>query len=205
MKRGTGFTLIELLVVFSIITVLTGVVFSSQSSFNKTLVLTNTAYDIALTLRSAETYGLSSRAAGAAASVGYGIHLSSGVRNSFILFADTSGGISCAGMTPDCKSGDHVYSAGGDAPPVQTYVIGNGITISNFCVRTSAGSSCVPDVSSLDIVFVRPNPNPLISANGSYSAANTGACLTIASPQGGTRSISIAASGQIIANATSCP
>ena len=47
-----GFTLIELLIVLAIIATVTTIALSSQSNFNKTLILANTAYDIALTLRS---------------------------------------------------------------------------------------------------------------------------------------------------------
>ena len=53
-----------MMVVLAIIVTITGVTLTSQTSFNKTLVLANTAYDIALTLRSSQTYGLGSRAFG---------------------------------------------------------------------------------------------------------------------------------------------
>ena len=56
---SSGFTLVEMVVVLAIITVISGVVLSDQTSFNKTLVLANTAYDIALTVRSVETFGAS--------------------------------------------------------------------------------------------------------------------------------------------------
>lgn len=198
------------MVVLAIIVVLTGIVLTSQSSFNKSLILANTAYDIALTLRSVQTYGLSSRAAGTAANVGYGVHLSNGTNDSFISFADTSGGASCAGMPPDCKPGDHVYAAADRI--VQTYRLNNGMTIQNFCayVASSGGWLCAASgaLSSLDIVFMRPNPEPFMSRNGSFSAppfSVTAACIAVASPQGGARFISVGSSGQIIANASSCP
>ena len=77
------------MVVLTIIVVITTVVVASQSSFNKTLILVNTAYDIALTLRSAETYGLGSRAFGGVVNAGYGLNFQSGTPQSFTLFADT--------------------------------------------------------------------------------------------------------------------
>ncbi len=199
------------MVVLTIIVVLTTVILTSQSSFNKTLILANTAYDIALTLRSTETFGLGSRAAGTATNVGYGIHLSSGATNSFILFADSYPGPSCG--TPDCKPGDHVYTS--TDVLVQMYQLNNGISIQNFCAFSSGsgGWSCAASgqLSSLDIVFTRPNPAPFMSTNGSYSAppfSSTAACMSLASPSapsGPYRYISVGSSGQIIANATSCP
>lgn len=211
------------MVVLSIITVLTGVVLSSQSSFNKSIVLANTAYDIALTLRSAETYGLSSRgfSSGGAlvsSSAGYGLHFGTGSPGSFILFADAyppvgtpgchvapSGGPSDA---PDAKPGNCAYD--GTSEKVSDYMLGNGIVISDFCAYTNGNPLCAVahsgGISSLDVVFARPSSSPFISTDGVYSPASpaTAACITVKSPQGGFRYISIAASGQIIANADSC-
>lgn len=93
------------------------------------------------------------------------------------------------------------------------YTLGNGITINNFCALISGTWSCEnPSGSyggglmSLDIVFARPNPNSFISASnasGSFPAA--AACIALMSPQGGARFVSVAASGEITANAVSCP
>jgi hypothetical protein len=190
------------MVVLAIIGIITAVTLNSQSSFNKTLILANTAYDIALTLRSAETFGISSRAAGAVANAGYGLHFQRGTAG-FILFADTSPAASCG--TPDCKPGDHIYNAGSDVL-IQTYALGNAITISDFCAFSAGSWSCEVanggTLNSLDISFARPNPDAFIRANGSpYTAA----CLKAASPQGGAQNVSLASSGAITANAASCP
>lgn len=218
-----GFTLIELLVVLAIIVVITSVVFTSQSTFNKTLVLANTAYDVALTLRSVQTYGLGSRAAGNAASIGYGLHFQTAVQGSpysFTFFADTSPSpdlSNCHGLpvggagAPDAKSGDCVYTAGQDQSVI-AYTLGNGITVNDFCARNISWSCTYPHdgyvggLSSLDIVFARPNPKPFITVNGSSGTVYTAACLAIKSPHGDAQHfISVSASGQIVASATSCP
>jgi len=203
-----GFTLIELLVVFAIIISIMAVVFTSQGSFNKTFVLTNTAYDIALTLRNAGTYGLSSRAVGTIANVGYGLHFQNTTPNSFSFFADTSPAASCT--TPDCKPGNYVYTNGSDSL-VRQYVLGNGITLADFCAFNGSWScmSAHPGISggltSLDIVFARPNPNPFMSTNGLYSSSITAACLTLSSGLNTSRYVSVTASGGITVNAASCP
>lgn len=198
-----GFTLIELLVVFAIISIITGVVFTNQGSFNKTLLLSNTAYDIALTLRSAQTFGLGSRAVGSVANAGYGVHFQTSPSNSFTLFADTFPAVSCT--APDCRPGDYVYTSGSDAL-MQTYTLGNGITVSDFCARLGATVACAyangGGLTSLDIVFSRPNPDAFVTANGS---PYTDACLAVTSPQGGFRYISVGSAGGITANASSCP
>jgi len=198
-----GFTLIELLVVLAIIMIVTTVVITSQSTFNKTLVLANTAYDVALTIRSTQTYGLSSRAFGIIANTGYGLHFERGVSESFILFADISPSAECD--KPDCKRGDYVYTPSADER-VQMYTLGNSMIVSDFCAYSSPNWICNSSgLSSLDIVFSRPNPDPFIRKNGQISQEASAACLTIASPQGGEKYISVAISGQINANASSCP
>lgn len=205
---SAGFTLVELIVVFGIIFVITGIVFSSQSSFNKTLILTNTAYDIALSLRSVETYGLGGRVASGVINTGYGIHFTPGSKT-FTLFADTDpldgslAGchyVSSNAPNPYPQSGDCVYN--GSDTIVTSYTLGNGITVSNLCATLSGSPSC--GLSTLDIVFARPNPNPFVRANGSTGTVYTAACLTLTSPQGGFRYISVAASGAIQTNSTPC-
>lgn len=202
-----GITLIELLVVLAIIIAITTVVLTSQGSFNKTLLLANTAYDIALTLRSTESFGIDTLASGATANAGRGTHFQKGTPGSFRLFADIYPLASCG--TPDCKPGDHVYENGQDTL-VQNYTLGNSMTISNFCARdTSGGWSCANtngnNLSSLDIVFARPNPDAFIRVNGNPDTPYTSACLTVTSLQGGARYVSVAPSGEITANAPSCP
>jgi len=215
--RG-GFTLIEMLVVIAIIAIITVVVITSQSSFNRTLLLANAAYDVALTIRSAETYGIASRAAGAVVTTGHGIHFSGTPSQSFILFADStpppsSNAARCHPANdvsaPDAKPGDCAYQPD-QKEFVTTYTLGNGMTITNFCAIYGNGTySCAADntITSLDIVFVRPSGEPYMSVNGAYSSISpvTAACLAIASPQGGARYVSIASTGQISAAATSCP
>lgn len=213
-----GFTLVELMVVLAIIVTISVVVLASQSSFNKSLVLANTAYDIALTLRSAETFGLGNRAIGTTANAGYGLEFQKASPNSFTLFADaypSAASISSCHpvadpTAPDARPGDCVYEAN-QGEKVTNYLMGNNITVSDFCAFSLGNWTCAQaqggGLSSLDIVFARPNPEPFMSVNGAYSSLFpvSKVCLAITSPQGGFRYISVAASGQIAANATSCP
>ncbi len=210
--RYSGFTLIELLVVFSIMVIIMSVVLTSQSSFNKTLILANTAYDVALSLRSAESFGLGARvASGGVTNAGYGIHFQGAPANSYFLFTDSNlpSVSSCHGLplsgdisAPDAQYGNCVYDAG---EKVFDYTLNNGITISNLCVHTDGSATCAP-VNSLDIVFARPNAEAFMSTNGLYSAAPaiTSACLTLTSPQGGSQFVSVTSSGEITASSASC-
>ncbi|MBI2025169.1 type II secretion system protein [Candidatus Kaiserbacteria bacterium] len=217
-RSRKGFTLVELMVVLTIIVVITMVVLASQSSFNKTLILANTAYDVALTLRSAETYGLGSRAFGSTVNAGYGVHFESGTPGSFTLFADLYPAPSISSVchptadpsAPSALPGNCSYEQG-QGEKVMLYTLGNGIAVSDFCAYALGSWSCASanggGLTTLDIIFARPNPEPFMSVNGSYSSTFpvTDACITLSSPQGGAQYISVGSSGRITANASSCP
>lgn len=116
-----GFTLIELLVVLAIIGIIMVIVLTGQSSFNKTIILSNTAYDIALTLRDAESYGLGSRATAVTANAGYGVHFQNASPGLFTFFADSfpaPNASNCHGLpvggasAPNAQYGDCRYESG---------------------------------------------------------------------------------------------
>lgn len=206
------------MVVLAIIVAITGVVFTGQSSFNKTLVLGNTAYDVALSLRNTEAFGLSSRVAGASTNVGYGLNFSKATPGVFTLFADTYPDAGVAGSchptndatAPNAHPGNCSYDAG-QSEKITEYKIGNSITVTDICAFSSGSWACSVThggtVSSLDIVFVRPNSDSFMSVNGTYSSVSpvTAACIVLSSAQGGSRFVSVSSSGQITANASSCP
>ena len=210
----------------AIILVLTLVVLVQQSSFNKTFLLANTSYDIALTLRNAQTFGLASRARDTSVNTGYGIHFEStlpapqlGMTKLFTLFADIYPGPgntseNCHPVAdisiPGARPGNCSYNAA-QSEKVVDYTLGNEAIISRYCAYTASLEQWACSnfsgnlISSLDIVFARPNPDAFIYAGGfSYTAA----CLTVASsnaPGGPYHYVSVASSGAITANAASCP
>jgi hypothetical protein len=211
------------MVVLTIIVTISMAVLTSQSAFNKTLILANTAYDVALTLRLTETYGLGNSAFGTNVNTGYGLHFAGGAapnNSSFILFADIFPSVESGSLSlchtppaydpkgPSAQPGNCVYD--GAAELKQTYKLNNGITINKFCAltggsvwycTTTAGAN---KLLSLDIVFSRPNPTAFIRTTPSFDAI-TKACITLTSKQGNFKHISITQSGQISANAVGCP
>lgn len=203
-----------MLVVLGIITVITGIILNGQSSFNKTLVLTNTAYDIALSIRSAETYGLGGRAINDKP-VGYGIHLTKGAPGAYSLFADTFPLPSISSVCHptsdisnlDAQPGNCSYDPGSDTL-VTNYTLGNNMAITDFCAFSSGSWVCANSsgatLNSLDIVFARPDPDPLMSSNGSYSSSITKSCLVVTSPQGGFRYVTVTSTGVISVRDNAC-
>jgi len=189
--RG-GFTLIELLVSIAIFVFMTALVISRYGTFNNSTLLTNMAYDIALTMRTAQTYGLSVRTSDASSDQflsGYGVHFDLSSAQQFILFAD--GGPSA--------SPNGIYDLAGDGVPVNTYSLARGATVSSMCVGRGAVCDGSGSVTVLDITFRRPDPNAIICSGGSCGSTpwNYAEIRISAAGNTGTRTIVVRQNGQI--------
>lgn len=230
--RSRGFTLIEMLIVIAIIMVLAVIALTSQSSFNRSFLLANTAYDVALTIRGAQNYGVGGQTIGAS-SVGYGVDFQLASPRAFILFADSFPDVNGTPLCHPVKSGeppppnpapgDCRYEAGSDVQAA-SYKIGNGISIQDFCVDVPSGATdnweCASGGSfaQLDIVFARPNATTYMAAGTSggswlYSENNpfrvvgqtiTKACIKLTSSSGGLAVVEVNAAGEITATGNAC-
>lgn len=181
-----GFSLIELLVVISIFSIISLVILANHSQFQSTVLLESLAYDIGLSVRQAQVYGLSVRRSTGADEFqsGYGVHFDSDVPTQYLFFADVNN--------------DKRYVQGVDQI-VETYTLGRGHTVKRFCAETAAGISDCSDsgipVQDLDVTFFRPEPdaNFMTSAGSVYSRAQ----IVVSSASGSTRTVTIASTGQI--------
>lgn len=206
-----------MIVVTAIIGILSIIVFVGQADFSRSLLLANTASDIALSLRNAQVYGIGSRSTGGVRNAGYGLYFASANPASFIFFADTDPAPSMTSChptnkpnSPAAQPGDCAYTSALDTL-VQTFTLNNGMKIDNFCVYENTGAKyCVSEGPSLltqmAIVFTRPNTSALIRAGtgGWFGGVWQNACIRVASPQGTTRSILVTQTGAITKTA-SCP
>lgn len=151
MSPKLGFSLIELMVTVSVVTLIGAVVLYENSKFNSTILLTNLGYEIALTARQAQVFGLSSRTyqAGGSTQVGYGVYFDLADSQKFILFADVNGN----------NTYDNLE---------ETSVIGinNRNYISDICTFYGGTWTCESDSPSVirlenfTVTFLRPNPEP---------------------------------------------
>ncbi len=188
-----GFTLIELVVSIAIFGLMTALVVAKYGNFNQSVLLTNLAYDVALTVRTAQTYGLSVKSSANDVAPGdsgsfryaYGVHFSTSAggesEREIRLFSDFDENQAYSGTTED----------------VSVYTIGRGAIISDLCAGMS--SSCSPGYAELDILFKRPDPNATICAFGD---SNPGCDkkyteITVQATDGSTRTVSVRANGQI--------
>lgn len=162
-----GFTIVEMIVVVAIIGVITAITITGQSTFNRSLLLTDTAYTVAFSARQAQSFGLSSRSFGSVANVGYGLRFDRSTPTTYLLFADSTRSLPTPAVcpvgisgTPEQKPGNCRFDASTDGI-VERYSFSRGFSISGFCGRASGQRYCSTDstpVTTLDVVYARPNP-----------------------------------------------
>ena len=183
-----GFTLIELLVVVAIIVMVSAAIFANTNKFGGQTLLQNLAYDIALSVREAQVYGISVQGSTGNFNTGYGMHFDTTHTTTYHLFDDiqVNGVYDATPVSEDVKP--------------SPYTIGQGFYISGLC---APAIPCTP-VTSLDVIFIRPEPDAWINAtcsviNGVESCSNgtASASITVTSPRGGTMRVIIYANGQI--------
>ncbi len=189
-KISRGFTLIELMVSVGIFVLITGLVMAKYGNFNNGILLTNLAYDVALTIRTAQSYGLNVQSKGTT-NLNYsdnfdgvfGVHFDTN-SSSFILFADSVIG----------PNGNGRYDSG---EALSTTNIKGGSKVSYICAGNTA--NCRERVK-LDITFKRPEPVAKITGTSSGNAIeqnNTYAEVHVSSRDGVTKVITISSIGQI--------
>jgi prepilin-type N-terminal cleavage/methylation domain-containing protein len=209
-----GFTLLEMLVVVAIIGVLAAVLIVGQSSFNKATLLTDTAYTVALSIREAQTLGVSSKEIGGISNAGYGVHFGSGSATTYQQFADIYPPVGQTSYTlaycphskgdvntPADRPGNCKYDSN-QGELVNNYTFGQNFKISNIYYIDSNGNinSFLPTVASksINIVYERPNTQALINyASGGTVLPEVEAIIQLTSPQGGTRCIDATQYGEI--------
>lgn len=181
---------------------ISGIVLGNYNGFNTKILLSNLSYDIALTIRQAQVYGISVLQYSSVAQP-YGIYVEDGTSaqgnaTSFILFSDTNGNNAYDG-TAACSPGSEC---------VDKYTIQRGNKISTFCLYNNSSSTCSPNApSNLDkmwILFKRPNPDAIFygsADSGTVVSSPNRATITVVTPDGATtKTITVLVTGQIAVN-----
>lgn len=172
----------------------TSVVLANNSRFGGVVTLENLAYDVALSIRQAQVYGISVARFGTDTfSAGYGVGFNLASPTSYVLFADA---VSENGMY-DCSS-----PGSATCELVQAATLSQGYRISELCYTPSVGAEQCGTATRIDVLFQRPEPDAWISVEGvsctqSPASCASGARVVLASPRGDTVSVVIDVNGQI--------
>jgi len=193
-----GFTLIELLITLSIFAVTTGMVMYSQGKFDSSVLLSNLAYDIAITIRQAQTFGINVKeftSSGGSKFSSYGVvfDLENIGNKQFNLFTDMP---NINGVGNSDFDGD-VSCPTNDQECVNKYVLKNNNIIDSICVGDNE-FSC-ETVNKLVILFTRPDPDAKIFADDNIGSPRNFAKIVVSSVADPTakRSIIVNNIGQI--------
>jgi prepilin-type N-terminal cleavage/methylation domain-containing protein len=203
-RQSRGFSLIEMMIVVALFTIITAFALMNHSRFGENILTTNLAYDIALSLREAQSYGLSVRQnplGGGAFDIGYGIHFLSDT--SFVFFADRNGNKKYDGTSLDGKC---IVDSNSEC--LKFYRLQGGNTVAFFCgVLAQFGAlecrNFLNDdktISFIDITFKRPEPDAFFRTglNPSNEERYRGASIVIVSPrQRISKTVEVYKTGQI--------
>ena len=196
-KDKGGFTLIEAIVSIAIVTVIMSVVLFNYSTFSDNLALSSAAQEMAVTIRQAQTYGLSVKEVtptGGVFDKAYGVYFDVNDQLNYYLFVDSNG--------------DKKYN--GSSELIEKVSLRNGIKVSNVCNETACPP--VATVKIMDVTFLRPNPDAKIFFTDSNTPSNfmgksplispftgylTGK-VVLRSPKGKTLYVTIESTGQVL-------
>ena len=187
-KLNPGFTLIELMVTVGIFVFMTALLLAKYNGYYSGTIFKNQAYDVAITLRQAQSFGISVKADpgnvnSPSFSAAYGVSFPGTNVTGFELRAYS--GTPTSGFTEGALEKD--------------YKLKYGAYFDKF-ILTQDGSTNPSYADSVYVVFQRPNPEAIIcpKINGSVTCNFYKYLeLVMKSQDGKTKSIKINSSGQI--------
>ncbi len=195
--KVSGFTLLELMVVITISVLLISVVTTQNRTHTSRILYDDVAHKIALSIRQAQSYGLSARehtVAGTGATsrtfcIGYGVVFTLSFGNKYNIFADTTQlgptGLVCP---PAVGPYNHVEDR-----VLERITLKRG-AVTRLCATNPLAvppEDCT--LTDLSIVYQRPNPEPVINGDVRYVAAK----IVLTFPGSITKNIIIRNTGQI--------
>ena len=185
-----GFTLVEMIVVIGIMAIISGLILASNARFGGVILLQNLTYDIALSVRQAQVYGIAVQRFNTSFSAPYGMHFqtdSGSGAAAYVLFADA--------LAPENGYYDCPEPGTVNCELVQSTTIATGYSIAQLCVTPASGSERC-DITSLDITFKRPEPDAYIRSS-QLSGLFASGRIVVESPRGDQKTIVVQANGQI--------
>lgn len=192
-----GFSLIELLAVTAIIVIISSIMLSNTPAFGGTITLRNLTYDVALSIRQAQTYGISVRKFTPTGSTGvfaqgYGVNFQLSSPTTYLIFADVN------------ANGHYTGAAAGVEELVKSFDLNQNFRMVDVCVTPVNGTEqCAVTTGTFDrinIIFIRPEPDARIriaTASTVYPTLYQRARVILQAPRGDKMSVLVEATGQI--------
>jgi prepilin-type N-terminal cleavage/methylation domain-containing protein len=158
-----GFTLIELLICIAIFVVITSIAVWNNNAFNSSILLTDLAYEVALSVRQAQVFGITVKAPSSCTTSG----CPSGFTSGYGVDFNTLGTVSMSSSTNYVLFEDvgpnptHIYNQSRGDADIDNFAIGRGYSIRQLCVPGFSSH-----INTLDVSFIRPEPEAFVSVNG---------------------------------------
>ena len=188
-----GFTLIELIIVIAIMATISAITLFNSAKLNSSILLANTAYEISLIIRDAQVSGLGSKVfnnGGVATTSNQGVYIDSKNPNQIIFFAD--------------KNKDNKYSSPDEINQVYNIEDKRAGKILSIC-GAPTGPCNSSDITNLNIIFKRPNPEAYLWQGSEPTAISGSAVINVGFEGGECRSIIIYRTGAIQIDKSLCP
>lgn len=190
-----GFTLVEMAIVAGIFGIITAVVVFKYGDFTSNLLVSNMAYEIALTTRQAQVFGVGVRGFEFGDSrdftYPYGVYFNlndgssteEGQSRNFILFVDRNNDLRCGSADPEgsttctCTPGDEC---------IDQYSMQRNIRLTD--IQLGSGTQCdslQQDAQSVAISFKRPSPEARIKRHDNNAEGFSFVQLKVEAPGSG--------------------
>lgn len=187
-----GFGLVELMVSISIMAIVSGIIFTNQSSYNGAILLRGEAYDIALQIREIQLSAVSAIGIGGEFRSVYGLNFNSTTGNDgkYAIYKDSTTG---------ANANNVVYNSGEEFGLQGK--LDDRFEIRNIMTVDSNGTETAVD--DINIIFARPNFDARFYRNDSTLVADPAIKIYISrrgntgSGSGDVRVVEITRSGQI--------
>ncbi len=205
-----GFTLIERLMVLAIFTILTSVVMYNYAEFNSRTIMSNIAYEIALTVRQAQVYSLGVRgqAGNEEFDNRYGVYFNTdNDGKEFVFFFDKKP--TGEGAEPDgwCDGGEgqsNCLACVSSSECLEKVTLTRDIFISKICLSNTINpvnenGICNETTTDEDIsvTFDRPNPDAKTVVDSGGSDLKKNVAIVVKNKFGNQRAVIIRTTGQI--------
>lgn len=182
-SKAKGFSLIEFMVAIAVAAVILSVVVVGMGRQRTAVELGNTAHNLALYYREAQSHATGVRNAGDETyDVGYGVHIDTQDPTHAIYFAD--------------RNNNARYDRTPTEEATETINLPGGIVVNRFCGTAGGEFRCSgPSQTSLDVTYRRPSLAPRIK--GFPSGTDFAEVTVYVQGGGGEHSYSVNAAGQI--------